>query len=164
MKKIIFGILILAAIIYFSKLAPKDNTELYNKACDLADSCKYVEANKLLDIAIEYNPNDLECYNNRGWNFYDLKDYRNAKLNFDKILEIEPNNTIGFYGIGMINYKQKNYTIALKHFDKIIKLKGGGPIFPGKQRNDKSLDADIEQVLFYRNIVLEELKEIKPNR
>jgi tetratricopeptide (TPR) repeat protein len=139
----------------------RDNTELYNKACDLEEQGKYKEAIEFLSKALELNPKDIECYNNRAWDYYDLGEFNKSMADFKSLLEIDSVNTAAIYGIGFLCYEQKQYQKAINNFDKIIKLKGGGPLFLELTNNEfigqRVLEADIEQVYRYKKLAEEKL-------
>jgi tetratricopeptide (TPR) repeat protein len=135
----------------------RDNTELYNQACDLEKQGEFKKAIELLTKALEINPKDLECYNNRAWDYYDLGELGNAMSDFESILKIDSINTAGIYGIGFLYYEQGYYQKAIDKFDKVIKLKGGGPIFLEMTDNEflgqrAPLKADINQVYHFKRL------------
>lgn len=140
-----------------------DNTELYNQACDLEEQEKFNEAIELLTKALVINPNDIECYNNRGWDYYELGQLEKAMFDFENILKIDSQNTAGIYGIGFLCYKQGKYQLAIDEFDEIIKLKGGGPIFLELTDNEfigqrALMEADINKVLHFKKLAESEIK------
>lgn len=139
----------------------RDNTQLYNQACELEKQEKYEEAINLLTKAIKINPKDIECYNNRAWDYIDLEKDEKALADFRKILEIDSVNTAAIYGIGYILYEKGDYNKSIEHFDKVIELKGGGPLFLELTNNEfigqRVLEADIEQVYRFKNLAEEKL-------
>ena len=161
--KIGLVILFIFSLFYLTKFSTKNNVTLFNEACDLSEKGQYEKANELLNKAIEYNPYDLECYNNRAWNYFDLNKYELSEKDFNKILSEKPDNTLGLYGKGMIRFKQKKYKEALKYFNKIIYLTGGEKTLYLEMRlkDDRELRADITKVVYYKEVCE---NEIKPKR
>tara|TARA_B110000902_G_scaffold232876_1_gene276212 strand:- start:209 stop:742 length:534 start_codon:yes stop_codon:yes gene_type:complete len=161
-KKIKFSlILLLVTMCFFG--CKTDNSELYNQACDLEEREKFNEAIELLTKALVMNPNDIECYNNRGWDYYELGQLKKAMFDFENILKIDSLNTAGIYGIGFLYYEQGQFQDAIDKFNKVIKLKGGGPIFLELTDNEfigqrAPLEADINQVLHFKKLAEKEIK------
>lgn len=140
----------------------RDNSQLFNQACNLEEEGKYKEAIEILTKALEINPNDIECYNNRAWDYNDLGNNDKALADFQKMLIIDSVNTAAIYGIGYIYFEQGQFQKAIDKFDKIIKLKGGGPIFLELTDNEfigqRVLEADIDQVYHYKKLAEDKLK------
>lgn len=141
----------------------RDNTQLYNQACELEGQEKYEEAIKLLTRAIEINPKDIECYNNRAWDYNDIGENDKALADFMKILDIDSVNTAAIYGIGYVLYENGEYKKSIEQFDKVIALKGGGPLFLEFKNNEfidqRVLEADINQVYKYKKLAEEKLNK-----
>ena len=142
---------------------PTDNTKLFNKAIDLEEKGNFTESIEVLTKAIEINPKDLECYNNRAWDYLELKMETQALEDFKKMTQIDKDNSAGLYGIAFIHMQNENYDNALRIFNQIIELKGGGSLFLEETDNAfieqrKKMEANIDQVYYYKRIVEEKLK------
>lgn len=154
--------LLFTVVVLFIVSCNKDNSELYNQACKLEEEGKYQEAIQVLTKALEIKPKDIECYNNRAWDYIDLENNEMAMADFKMILTIDSVNTAAIYGIGYIHYKKKQYQIAIDKFNKVIKLKGGGPLFLELTDNEfigqRELEADINQVYQYKKLAEAKLR------
>ena len=156
MKYLIY---ILTGILFFGCL-PKDNSALYNKACDLENRNEFNEAIKILTKAIEIVPNDIECLNNRAWDYYELGDFKNAYKDFEEILKYSKQNTAGLYGIAFLKYKEKKYQKAIELFDQIIKLKRLETVHIEWKTSEFEtrgpLEANMEKVYHFRSLAIKE--------
>lgn len=63
----------------------------------LNDLGKYQEAIKNFDLAIKYDPNFAEAYNNKGVSYKKLGKYREAIENFDIALKYNPQYPEAYY-------------------------------------------------------------------
>ena len=158
MKKI----LIILVLIFVFTFCKRDNTQLYNQACDFEDNQEFDKAIELLSKALEINPKDIECYNNRAWDYYELGQFENAFNDFKEILRIDSLNTAAIYGIGYLKFEQSKYEETLELFNRIIEIKGG-PVFLEITDNEftgqRILEANMEQVFYYKNLAEENLKK-----
>ena len=140
----------------------KDNTSLFNQATDLENQGNFKEAIDVLSKALKLDPNDIECYNNRAWDYYDLKDFKNSSSDFNQILKIDSLNTAALYGLGYISYEKENYDNAIEYFDKVINIKGTG--LTQKLVDNVGLgiraplEANMSQVLHYKKLSEEKLR------
>ena len=156
-------------LLFIAGCGQRDNTELFNKAVDLEEAGEIKKAIEVLTEALELNADDLECYNNRGWDYYELGDTISALKDFRRILEIEPNNTAGLYAIGFVNFEKGDYGVAIDLFEKVIELKGGGPIYITMTDNAflgrAPLEADMEKVVYFKEQaeILEKERKTSPN-
>ena len=141
----------------------RNNDQLYNLACDYEENGEYKKAIEILTEALKIVPNDIECYNNRGWDYFDIGDFQNAYRDFYKILEIEENNPAALYGIGFLYYEEQQYEKAIKLFDQVIKkIAPNG--FQLKMYDNPSIDyrapltIDLEKVEHFKKLAKIELK------
>jgi len=141
--------------------SPRDNTELFNKACILEEEGEFEKAIEVLTEAIEIVPDDIDCFNNRAWNYYETGDFDNAYKDFYEILVHSNQNTGALFGIAYLKFEEKEYQQAITLFDKIIAIRGGGPFYLERVDNDffgqAPVEADMKQVHFYKNLSQEKL-------
>ena len=77
---------------------------------------------RLYTKAIELDPNFAYAYNNRGYSYDDLKEYRKAIIDFNNALEIEPAYSIAYCNRGVSYVNLKEYEKAVADFNKAIDL------------------------------------------
>ena len=64
------------------------------------DEKKYENSLKLLDESLQINPNDSECYSNRGVVNFELKNIEEAISDYKKAISIDNNNYNAFFNLG----------------------------------------------------------------
>lgn len=75
-----------------------------------------------LTQAIEWNPNDVLAYYNRGW-AYGLKgDYEKAVSDFTIAIVLDFTGAEAYSGRGQMYYEKRDYTNAISDFTKVIEL------------------------------------------
>lgn len=78
------------------------------------------DAIKLLDEAIEINPNLVEAYFDRACIYWDLKQYEQAIQNFDKVIEINPGDTGAYLSRGKVYQEMGQYEKALQDYNEVL--------------------------------------------
>ena len=99
-----------------------DADTLYKQTQALIESGKYLEAIKILNKAIELNPNYAEAYNNRGNAYSYLKQYTKSMQNFNKAIELDPGYVWAYNNRGNAYSNLKQYRKAIQDYDKAIEL------------------------------------------
>ena len=96
---------------------------LPNRELDDQGRLNYVGAIKLLNQALEKDPNFLEAHQLVGEFFRVTNDSKNAVIHFKRALEINPSsnlNGILFLDIGELQMKNGEYDDAVKYFDIVL--------------------------------------------
>ena len=100
-------------------IKPDSAEAYYNRSLAYRSSDKsFQDINK----AIELNTNYAKAYYQRGWIYYEQKNYDAAIKDFDKTIELEPNNFRFYENRGMIYCDIKNYDAAIRDLSKAIEL------------------------------------------
>ena len=74
--------------------------------------------------AIAIKPDFAEAYNNMGWAYAALEEYREALTAFKKTISIEPAGIHNAYsGMGYAHYKPKQYPQAITAYKKSLAIK-----------------------------------------
>jgi len=131
--KVIAKILILAFLISCTNV---NNDKYYNLACKAEKNGDYKLAIEYLDKALKIKPNDLFALNNRGWDKYDSGDTLGVLNDFNLMIYIDSVCDRGYYNRGDLLIHQQKYIEALSDFNKVVQLKGGGPLFFERTKND----------------------------
>jgi len=81
--------LVVLLIAMICSCAQKSADEYYNLACDEEDKGNFELAIKYLDSSIKLSPTDIHSYNNRGYDYLELKNHALAKINFKKMIVLD---------------------------------------------------------------------------
>jgi len=81
-----------------------------------------LKAIKMLNKAIELDPNYVEAYVNRGLSFHELQQYRRAIQDFGKAIVLDPNCAEAYRNRGMDYAFLQQKSEAIRDFDKAIAL------------------------------------------
>ena len=138
-----------------------------SKAEKLENEGKFEEAIKLLNIAIEKDPENVFALLNRGVDKSRLGQYEDAILDYSRMIEVNPSNTLAFFNRGISKQNLENYEGAIQDFDKAIKTKGGEMLYMDKVDNpyiDNGYEFDVrmEEIRFERGIVLYYIDSLRP--
>lgn len=118
-------------IVYFTdKLGEKDDVSIRkiiaNSYSELAhqfyNTNKIDDSIKMLQKAIEYNPNQSVFYKNIGILYYNEGKYEKAIKMFEKTIELDPNDSFGHEYSGRCYYFINNSQQALEKLDIAINL------------------------------------------
>lgn len=77
---------------------------------------------ELYTKALEYNPEFLDAYINRGLVKNELQDYDGSLEDYDKALELDSKCALAYNNRGYTKYKKQDYEGALKDYNKAILL------------------------------------------
>ena len=72
--------------------------------------------------AIEYNPEFMDAYVNRGLVNNELKNYEDSIKDYDKAIQLDPRCALAYNNRGYTKYKMHDYNSALKDYNKAILL------------------------------------------
>ncbi len=107
----------------FNRLVQLDSTSYYfyfNRAyvLDFFDSIQ--EAIRDYKISLIYKTNYNYTYNNLGYEYYRLKDFKNAEKYYSKCIELTPDYYLGLYNRGILYYDFQKYNKAIKDFKNAL--------------------------------------------
>ena len=84
------------------------------------DEKKYEKSLKLLNESLQINPNDSECFSNRGVVNFKLENIEDAISDYKKAISIDENNYNAFFNLGNL-YKDINMLDeSIENFNKAI--------------------------------------------
>lgn len=149
-------------IILLSVACTKSNTEQYNQACGFEEKKDFAKAIELLTKALEINPQDLECLNNRAWDYYDLGQKDKALADFQKMLEIDTLSTGALYGISCLHYENQEYEQALSYFNKIIDIQGTMKFEANRLKRKQVINAPLDLVFVFKDVAEDSLGLVAP--
>lgn len=104
-----------------------EQASFFNPGLNLAISSFYFDqasrnesnpefARRNYEMAIKYNPNDIDAYNNLALDCQNLNDLVCAKSNYEKVLQKNPNNWGGHFNLGSFYDDQRDYKAAEHHY------------------------------------------------
>jgi len=79
-------------------------------------------AKKNYELAIKYNPLDVDAYNNLALTCQQLNDYRCVADNYQKAFQLKPNNWEGHYGLGSFYDDRGKYDLAEQQYKLAIEI------------------------------------------
>jgi len=83
---------------------------------------KHIQTIKDLNKAIELDPNNAAAYNNRGYAYYNLKEYDKAIRDYDRAIELNPNDAESYKDRGRAYIGLDEQIRAIMDFDKALEL------------------------------------------
>ena len=86
------------------------------------DEKKYEKSLKLLNESLQINPNDSECYSNRGVVNFKLKNIEEAISDYKKAISIDKNNYNAFFNLGNLYKKINRFDESIENFNKAISI------------------------------------------
>ena len=84
--------------------------EMFKEAKKFAEQNNYNEAIKYYNKAIQFNPNYLEAYNDRGFAYSKLKNYNKAIEDYTKAIQIDPSRAVIYHNRGVVYSNLGNYS------------------------------------------------------
>ncbi len=154
MKKLLY---LLLTILLLPVACTKDNTKLYNEACELEEKKEFAKAVEVLTKALEINPQDLECLNNRAWDYYDLGQKDKALEDFNTMLAIDSLSTGALYGISCLHFEQQEYAKAMEYFEKIIDIQGTLKFEANRLKRKQVINAPLDMVFDFKEVAEDSL-------
>ena len=73
-------------------------------------------ARRNYEMAIKYNPKDIDAYNNLALDCQTLNDLVCAKSNYERVLQEKPNDLGGHFNLGTFYDDQRDYKAAEHHY------------------------------------------------
>lgn len=103
------------------KGSKKEKLEFIASFC-LANK-QYKRGVEVFTKLIEYNENLTAMYHNRGYSYFQIKDYNNAEKDYLKALEL-PNADVDmlYDNLSLLYFNQENFTKSLEYASKRIEL------------------------------------------
>ena len=86
------------------------------------DEKKYENSLKLLDESLQINPNDSECYSNRGVVNFELKNIEEAISDYKKAISIDKNNYNAFFNLGNLYKELNRLDESIENFNEAISI------------------------------------------
>ena len=86
------------------------------------DEKNYEEALKLLNESLKINPNDSECYSNKGIVNFKLKNIEEAISNYKKAISLDKNNYNAFFNLGNLYKEINKLDESIENFNKAISI------------------------------------------
>ena len=127
---------ILILVVFFAACDFKTAEYYLSAAESLSDKGEYLEANKLLDKAIEKNNQYWGAYINRGANKSLLNDFEGAIEDYQIVLKSDKKNTLALFNIAN-NYKRlEEYQKAVDYYNEAFNSKGGQELYINYHQND----------------------------
>jgi serine/threonine protein kinase len=75
-----------------------------------------LSAKRFYQLAIQYNPQDIDAYNNLALVCQQLQDYSCVSNSYKKLFELKPRNWEGHYGLGNFYDDQGKYALAEQQY------------------------------------------------
>jgi tetratricopeptide (TPR) repeat protein len=110
------------AIFYVIIISPAKSNYYYKYGWSLSEEKDYKQAIFSFDIAVKYNPENLEAYLERGYAHRKLGDLASALNDYNKVIEIDSKNPDGYEGKGYVYYYLDDCENALKQWNTAIAL------------------------------------------
>ena len=104
-----------------SAAAIKESTT-FGEGVALSSAGKHAEAIEKFNAGIVANPACLECYNNIGYSYAQMKDYDKAEAAYKKATELKPDNSTAWNGLANIYNAQRKFDLAVEASQKATDL------------------------------------------
>ena len=114
-----------------------------------SDTYSDPESIKLLDLAIQLNPNNINAYYYRTFAYFDGGNYEDALKDTEKILEVDPDNKDIYYIKSMIYQDKGDLELALDELEKAIEL---NPKQSYLERVKTELEGQIQQEIQRKDV------------
>ncbi len=86
------------------------------------DEKNYEESLKLLNESLQINPNDSECYSNKGVVNFKLKNIEEAISNYKKAISLDKNNYNAFFNLGNLYKEINRLDESIENFNEAISI------------------------------------------
>ena len=106
-----------------TKNNPAQSKIHYDLALELAQYSLYQNALEEFDLAIKFDPGNINAYRKKGVVLFGLKQYVEAEKLFKKVLSLDPENVQAHINLGMVKYSTGHKADAKKLWEKSINLK-----------------------------------------
>lgn len=135
---LIISTLVISLVLNLSAAMSASSDSLLQQGIDANKDSKSTEAIKLLDSALQQNPNLVNAYIERGKAKSQLYKYKEAIKDFDRALQYNPNSVDAYIERGRAKQFLNKYQEAIKDFDRSIEI------------NPKSIPAYVSRGVLYR--------------
>lgn len=75
-------------------------------------------------MAIHYDPDDIELYQERAQLYFEEEEYELSDKDYNKIISLDDGNVFGYMGLGRNAKMQERYEDAIEKFNYVIKMAG----------------------------------------
>jgi tetratricopeptide (TPR) repeat protein len=142
------------------------SAEDYLKEAEILENKgQFKDAVKLLNKAIEKDPEYLGAYINRGADKSIMGNYEEAIQDYKKVIDIDSNNTLALFNIGNNYRRLGDYLVAINYYTKSLKTKGSENIsvdfVPNKFIDLSQYDVPAHEIKYERGLLYYELDSIK---
>jgi tetratricopeptide (TPR) repeat protein len=104
-----------------SAAASKESTT-FSEGVALSSAGKHSEAIEKFNAGIVANPACVECYNNIGYSYVQMKDYDKAEAAYKKATELRPDDSTAWNGLANIYNAQRKFDLAVEASKKATDL------------------------------------------
>ena len=102
---------------------PTQSKVHYDLALELAQYSLYQNSLEEFDLAIKFDPSNINAYRKKGLVQFGLKQYGDAEKLFKKAISLDPKNVQAHINLGMVKYTTGDKINAKKLWEKSIDLK-----------------------------------------
>ena len=106
-----------------TQVDPAQSKIHYDLALELAQYSLYQNALEEFDLAIKFDPGNINAYRKKGLVEFGLKQYEEAEKLFKKVISLDPENVQAYINLGMVKYTTGNKVDAKKLWEKSIDIK-----------------------------------------
>lgn len=123
-KHLLMLVIIIAVLFAFRLffIFPKHSTHYYRQGWSLAEKKEYQPAIQSLNIAIDFNPQNIKAYLERGYVHREAGDLASAIKDFNKVIALDSKNADAYDGRGYAYYYLHDNDRALQDRDKAITI------------------------------------------
>ena len=100
----------------------------YLSGLDLMEKGEWESAIKKFSLALEAEPNDVECYSKRGVCYLNLEKYDLSMFDFNKALELDPNYSYRYACRAFLKTRMRDMDGAIEDYEKALELDPDDPI------------------------------------
>lgn len=105
------------------RISKTDILTLIDRGWNFIATGNYVEAESVLEQALEKAPDNLRVLKLLGWAYMYNEKFDDALLLYQKVLNIEPGDEMARSNLGYICYKKKIFGEAIEHLSKVIRTR-----------------------------------------
>ena len=106
-----------------TKVDPAQSKIHYDLALELAQYSLYQNALEEFDLAITFDPGNINAYRKKGLVEFGLKQYEEAEKLFKKVISLDPESVQAHINLGMVKYSIGDKVDAKKLWEKAINIK-----------------------------------------
>lgn len=102
--------------------AASKESAAFSEGVALSSAGKHAEAIEKFTAGTVANPACVECYNNIGYSYAQMKDYDKAEAAYKKASELKPDNSTAWNGLANIYNAQRKFDLAVEASKKATDL------------------------------------------